>query len=166
MSIKDLIGDYKPSANAEDSFDPFKGKYEVVIDKLEVGTPREEPQNFDRYKMTLKVTKNISGDKAEGRLLFKTYMKNDADKVKQLLNDLFTMGCTPTLSDSDEEFEAQFPMLVGAKGFVNAYHFKPEKTMDGTPIPEDERKPIQIAKIYAPDAKAKDKAAGNEEVPF
>jgi len=164
MSIKDLTAGYKPARNAEESFDPLKGKYEVIIDKLEVGHPKDEPQNFDRYKMTLKVEKTISGDKGDNRLFFKTYMKDNADKVKQMLDDLFTMGVDLKVDcETDEEFESQFMIAVGAKGYVSAYHFKPEKTMSGEPIPVDERKPIQIAKVYHPEAKPEEKTA---DVPF
>jgi len=162
MSIRDLLGDFKPTTNAEDSFDPLKGKYEVVIDKLEVGKNKDGV--FDRYKMTLKVTKTISGDKGDNRLFFKTYMKDNAEKVKDLICDLFTMGVNlNTAVDTDEDFEAQFSFAVGAKGHVSAYHFKPEKDMQGNVIPEGDRKPVQISKVYKPGEKA-DKATA--DLPF
>jgi len=162
MGILDLIGGYQPQPNADDSFEPLKGKYEIVVDKLEVGKNREG--EYDRYKMVLKVTKTLSGDKGENRLFFKTYMKDNAERIKEMLNDLFTMGVNfNTKVASDEEFEGQFAFAVGAKGYVNAYHFKPEKDMQGNVIPEGDRKPIQIAKVYKPDVKA-DKL--NADLPF
>jgi hypothetical protein len=159
MGIKDLVAGYTPTANAEESFDPLKGKYKVVVDKLEVGKSKEGVE--DRYKMTLKIEEVISGDKGVGRLFFKTYMKDNQDKMKQFLDDLFTMGCTPDPTQSDESFEASFVEFVGVKGFVNAYHFKPEKDMQGNAIPADERKPIQIAKIYKPNPAKAEKADTN-----
>lgn len=165
MSIKDMIAGYEGKTNADDSFDPLKGKYECTVESLEVGTNQEGVE--DRYKMTLKVTKTISGDKGDNRLFFKTYWKEDEKKVKQLIDDLFTMGVQlDTNVETDADFEAQFTRANGVTAYVNAYHFKPEKKMDGTLIPEDERKPLQIAKIYKPSDKKAGSTASTEEVPF
>lgn len=163
MSIRDLTEGYKPSRNADSSFDPLKGKYEVVVERLEVGYPKDAdktPGNVDRYKITMKVEKTVSGDKGDNRLFFKTYWKADGEKIKQMLLDLFTMGVDLKRDfDTDEEFESQFASAVGVRGHVSAYWFKPEKTMQGVPIPEDERKKLQIVKVYHPEAKAEEKTA-------
>ena len=153
MSIKDLIGDYQPSVNADDAFEPIKGKYECLVDKLEVGSNKDGVE--DRYKMTLKVTKVISGDKAVNRLLFKSYYKSDEKKMKQFVDDLFTLKVKIDTSLEDHEIEAQFVNAIGVTGFVSAYTFTPDKAMDGTPIPADERKKLQIAKLYQPKAEKK-----------
>lgn len=163
MSIKELMAGYKPSTNADDSFDPLKGKYECNVESLVVGTNQEGVA--DRYKLTLKVNKTLSGDKGDNRLFFKTYFKDNADKVKQMLDDLFTMGVNlnPNV-ETDGEFEAQFSFATGVTAYVNAYHFKPEKDMQGNVIPEDERKSIQITKIYSPNKEAA--KAEKADVPF
>jgi len=162
MGIVDMIGGYKGVANADDSFDPLKGKYECVIDKVESKVSKDGSKEF--FQLTLKVTKTISGDKGDGRLFWKSYNKDSADKMKELLNDLYTAEVEiDTNVQSDEEFASNLASAVQAKCFVNAYWFKGEKDMKGNIVPEDQRKVVQMAKIYKPSLKA-DKA--NADLPF
>lgn len=146
MGLKSLLGDdWQPTANIE-GFDVLDGTYAVTVVSLR---PKENKQTkeMDQYQLELKVVQTISGTKAEGRKFWKTYYKDNADSMKDMLCDLFTMSVTLPTPDDWGTFEAGFHAAIGAKGTLRAWKWTPEKDKQGNLIPVDQRVPRQQSKI-------------------
>lgn len=159
------LKEYKPVEVADDNaFKPLKGSYIVRIAKLthNIGTSQKDGNPYDFYSLNMQVTETIEGDKGENRYLNKRY-QNTNEKLKALMNDLFTAGISFETGDR-EAFDSSLANAIDKQMRVRAWTWSPDKKMNGEPIPEDERVALQMMKIVK-DFKSKGKTPSSE-LPF
>lgn len=160
------VKDYTPVETKDDSyFKPLKGSYICIVKKLthNIGVSQATSNPYDFYSLQLQVTEVVDGDKGVGRYLNKRY-QNTNEKLKALMNDLFTAGITFD-KGSREEFDLSLTNAIDKQVRVRAWTWTPEKKMDGTPIDEEDRTPSQQMKIVK-DFSKKGKATTSDNVPF
>lgn len=159
MSLNDVLKNHTPEENVDSQgFDILKGTYMTAITKLAVET---NEQFGDRYQLELTVNEVLEGNGSPGRKFWKRYRK-DEEGLKRLMNDLFTAGLDFS-RNSVEDFESAFGIFLDAPVLVRAWGWTPEKKMDGTVIPEEERTEQQIAKIVS---KNKSRKTAKASTPF
>lgn len=133
MSLSEALkaSGFKAEANTDGEWQPYKGTYEVEwkalrkeIDKkngdaeyllaeLDIVTTLEGDQKRDSQYADFSRRVYLDGDKAQ-------------DKMKKLINDVFTFaGIDPDMT-SDEAMLASLQKVVGQVGFVRAWGWKPE----------------------------------------
>lgn len=160
MGLDDVLKGYIPVENEDDSgFKPFKGTYKASVSRLALDT---HEQYGERYELELVVTETLDGDEANSRKLWRRYAK-DEEGLKKLLNDLFTAGIEVPRG-SEEEFNSNLGVALDKEVTLRAWSWLPEKKVDGTSIPEEERVPRQQFKIVS-SKKVKIKAK-KAELPF
>ena len=136
MGVFDALkqGGFKPKANEDVEFAPFKGEYKVRVSGLSVLTDKETGDK-QGYTLELTVEQTISGDIVDGRKHWQRYRTQGTDWQKQpiseeagtkalsaLLNDLFTLGVTLDTS-SEEALDASLSKALDAVGYMRAWHF-------------------------------------------
>lgn len=167
--VNDFFGDlkdFKPEETKDDNdFKPLKGSYIVRVSKLthNIGVSTRDNSSFDFYALNMQVTETIDGDKGNNRYLNKRY-QNTVEGIKKLMTDLFTAGIEFT-KGSREEFDLSLTNAIDKQMRVRAWAWIPEKKIDGTPIPEEDRVAIQQLKIVKDFAK-KSKSADSSSAPF
>jgi len=161
--MKTLLAEgWTPVANEEGGFKPLKGSYLSTLTTL-----RKEESQFEKgvmqYVAEWRVSETLDGDQAAGRAFFRRYNCDDPKKVKKLLTDLFTMG-VELPGKTTEEFEKGFEKAIGKPAFIRGWGWTPEKTYDGKPLAEADRKAKQQF-VIVKDLKAK-AGAKQSSVPF
>jgi len=159
------LKDYKPEETKDDSdFKPLKGKYIAIVKRLthNIGVSTKDNSPFDFYFLNMQVVETIDGDKGKNRYLSKRY-QNTNDGIKALMNDLFTAGILFE-TGSREAFDLSLTNAIDKQVRLRAWGWKPEKSMSGEPIAEEDRIAIQQMKIVKDFAK-KGKTPSSE-VPF
>ena len=128
-------------------FTPITGKYICRIDSAGRVTGKSERtgNDYDFRSLNLQVVEIIEGDKATNRFLKINY-NNDAEGIKKLLNDLFTADVKLGVS-SDTELDEALPLIKDKTVNVRCWVWAPDKTREGNPIPEDQRKSYQQVRI-------------------
>lgn len=160
MSLEDVLKGYTPTENVDDSgFEILKGSYLCAVTKLALET---HEQYGTRYQLELTVNEVIDGNGTAGRKLWKRYNADDGG-FKKLLNDMFTAGIEIPRSSIDE-FNGNLNAALDKDVTLRAWGWKPEKTVKGEQIPEDERQTIQQFKIVNASKVKKTKKQG--EIPF
>jgi hypothetical protein len=160
------LTDYKPEEVKDDNeFKVLKGSYLTRVSKLvhNIGVSTKDGSPYDFYSLNLQVVETIDGDKGENRYFNKRY-NNNPEKLKALMNDLFTAGIEFDKT-SREAFDLSLSGAVDKQIKVRAWGWTPEKKMDGTPIPEEDRTTIQQLKIIK-DFGKKSKTTTSDNVPF
>lgn len=158
------LKEYKPVEVKDDNeFKPLKGSYIVRVAKLthNIGTSQKNGEPYDFYSLNMQVTETIDGDKGDNRYLNKRY-QNTNEKLKALMNDLFTAGITFETGDR-EAFDSSLANAIDKQMRVRAWTWSPDKTMSGEPIAEDDRIALQMLKIVKDFSGKKAKAS---DLPF
>lgn len=166
--LEDLLASgFKPVENDDGGgFEPITGKYVCTIREAgkKEGTSKKTSEPYAFRAIKLVVAEVIEGDKAINRHLDLSY-NLDAEGTKRLLNDLFTAGIEVNVK-SEEELDALLESSKDKTVNVRAWVWTPDKTKDGQPIPEGERKGRQQVKIVKDFSKSKGKKADSKQVPF
>jgi len=150
MSLEDVLKGYEPEENVDSQiFEILQGRYMTAITKLALEVHDEYGE---RYQLELTVNEVLKGNGTPGRKFWKTYKKDD-DGLKRLMRDLFTAGIDYKRGSVDD-FESTFGVLLDAPVLVSARGWKPDKKMDGTPIPEEQQAVKQVAVIVSQKTKA------------
>ena len=159
---------FKPVENDDmGTFEPITGKYVCTIKEAgrKEGTSKKTSQPYAFRAMKLVVAEVIEGDKAINRHLDLSY-NLDAEGTKRLLNDLFTAGIQVT-AKNDQELDALLESSKDKTLNIRCWVWTPDKTKDGEPIAEADRKGRQQIKIVKDFSKSKGKGTkGKTEVPF
>lgn len=108
------------------------------------------------------MVETIDGDKGNNRYLNKRY-QNTNEGIKKLMNDLFTAGIEFS-TGSREEFDCSLTYAIDKQIKIRAWVWTPDKKIDGTPIPEEDRVAIQQMKITKEFKKGK--STTTSEAPF
>ena len=143
MELEDVLKGYTPVENEDnEGFEILKGSYKCAVTKLILG---EHPEYGKRYELELTVNEVLDGNGAPGRKLWRRYNTDD-EGLKKLLNDLFTSEISIP-KDSTDVFNANLNQALDKDVTIRAWGWRPEKTIKGEPIPEDERTTKQQFKI-------------------
>ncbi len=172
MGVTDSLREagYVPEVNQDQAFETLIGQYQCYCSVLRPETGKDgRPDTWAAQWLIEKVLEgthvdtDVAPDKR--RRFFKRYQK-DADGLKKMLNDFFTMGVTLDQA-SDVALEASFTEAIGKTAFLRAWGWTPDKTVSGASIPEHERKAFQqfVIKREA-DVKLKGAVASSAKVPF
>lgn len=161
MSLEDILANYKPTENREDDgFEILKGTYKTTPSLKQSETKDKRPC----YKLELTVNDVLEGNGATGRRFWRTYMKQEDESVKKLMNDLFTAGIILPMT-SVFDFETSFFLVNNFDITVRAWGWTPTTNRDGSPIPKEEQSPMQQFKIVNA-TKIKVKPKQPSDVPF
>ena len=158
------LKDYKPEEiKDEGDFKPLKGSYIVRVAKLthNIGVSTRDNSPYDFYSLNMQITEVVNGDKGVNRYLNKRY-QNTNEKLKALMNDLFTAGI-PFETGDRQTFDLSLTNAIDKQMRVRAWAWTPDKKFDGTPIAEEDRVAIQQLKIVKDFKKGK---TPSSEVPF
>lgn len=160
----DELKEYKAEEVKDSDFKPLKGKYVARIARLthNIGQSQTTGEPYDFYSVNCQVLETIDGDMGNGRYLSKRY-QNSPEGLKKLMNDLFTGGIGYDQSSRDA-FDISLSGAVDRTINVRAWSWTPDKNMDGTPIPEEDRisrQQVAITKEFK-----KDKKTTSENTPF
>ena len=150
MGLTDVLmaSGYQPEANTDEAFETLTGQYRCHCSQL-----RSEPadqRHSERWAAQYLIDEVIDGtvvdttvSNEKRRRFFKSYSKTeDAQGLKSMLNDLFTMGVTLDTS-SDKALEASLINAIGKEAFIRSWGWTPKTARDGTPIPEAEWRTLQ-----------------------
>lgn len=157
---------FKPEVNEDKGFEPVNGKYVCRIDSAGrvQGKSPKTGDDYDFYSVNAQVIEIVDGDKATNRFLRLRY-NNTEDGIKKLLNDLFTAGIEAG-ADSQDELDTALPQLTDKTMNIRAWVWRPDKDMQGNPIPEDERRNLQSLRVVK-EFKGKTKPdTATTDVPF
>lgn len=166
MGFDEILRSYQPLQNEDEKgFDVLTGKYKCKANFLRRDFPKGDDLKLKpRYRLELQVTENVEGDRGVGRRFWKAYALGNEEKMKALLNDLFTAGISlPNSSEND--FEMSLPLVKDATFYVRAWGFPPEKRRDGSQNTGDGKEMQQAFVIYNP-AKQKSAKPAADKVPF
>ena len=158
------LKDYKPEVVKDDNeFKPLKGSYNAIVKQLthKTGTSQTTGNAFDFYSLNMQIVETISGDKGENRYIQKRY-NNENDKLKALMNDLFTAGVEFDNS-SREAFDLSLTNAIDKQIKIRAWTWSPDKSMSGELLAEEDRVALQMSKIVKDFSGKKAKAS---ELPF
>lgn len=166
MGFEEILKGYTPQENDDEKgFDILKGKYKCKLNSLKRDYPKgDDLQLKPRYSMEVEVVENVEGDKGIKRKFWKRYDLADEEKMKKLLNDLFTAGISLP-NASQEDFESGFPIIKDSILYVRAWGFAPEKKRDGSPNNTEPKEQQQVWIVYNP-AKQKAPKVVADKVPF
>ena len=146
-ALDTYLAGLKPELN--DGFEVLEGVYQLVVkneEKAETGFVEGTFKNGDpyaRFQITGDVTEVLSGNGVAGRRLWVRY-NADEEGLKKLINDLFTAGLLESVDRTSlQSLKDTMPNLAGKMFYYRAWGWSPEKSRDGKPIPESERKTYQ-----------------------
>lgn len=167
--LKGLIDAGFTPVEVEDKSDfaSITGKYICRIDSAgrQSGKSERTGNDYDFRTVSLQVAEIIDGDKATNRFLKLNY-NIDADGVKKLMNDLFTAGIEMGVK-SDAELDEAMTALTDKTMNIRAWVWTPDKNKDGSAIPVEDRKTLQMLKVVKDFSKSKKKSDKiKSEIPF
>ena len=142
------LKDFKPEVVKDDNeFKPLKGSYIAVVKKLthNKGQSQTTGSNYDFYSLNVQIVETIDGEKGENRYIQKRY-QNTNEKLKALMNDLFTAGIEFDNS-SREAFDLSLTNAIDKQIKIRAWTWSPTKNMQGEELSEELRTVLQMSKI-------------------
>ena len=148
-----FLAGHKPKEN--DAIEPLTGAYIAVINRLAPGVNRNDQSA--QIEAEFQVVEVLDGDGNPGRKLWKRYPETEKG-MTSLVNDLFTAGIEVDRKGGEEAFKASLDRAVGKNVHVKARAWTPTVNRDGSEIPEDEQKPIQLFNVISEKRLAKMKA--------
>jgi hypothetical protein len=171
MSLADKLKarGFEAEANKDGEFKPLKGTYECKWRALR--WEHDENNSADFVQIEIDVVETIEGDTAATGGDYANFKKRvyldlasdddrDANKAERLANDVFTASGVDLDFASKDAMTAQFEEVISKPVYVRAWGWTPEKAVDGTEIPKDERKARQMFSIIK-EAVAEKKRSAN-----